>query len=46
LKKQRDQKIALAFGNSNDFNKNKDKFQFEYYPEDTLEFAREHIKFA
>jgi hypothetical protein len=35
-KKQRDDKIANAFGNAADFNQNKSTIKFEYYPEDTI----------
>ena len=35
-KKQRDEKIATAFGTQADFNKNKDTIKFEYYPEDAI----------
>jgi hypothetical protein len=35
-KKQRDEKIASAFSSSADFNKNKDAFKFDYYPEEAI----------
>jgi len=44
-KKQRDQKLASAFGSSKNFEENKDSIKLEYYPEDVLEFARDHPKF-
>ena len=46
-KVERDKKLALAFGNSN--KKTLDDYEninYEYYPEDILEFAREYPKFT
>jgi len=45
-KKQRDSKIASAFGSSDSFNANKDSIKFEYYPEEAIEFALANIEFA
>jgi len=42
-KKQRDSRIANAFGTSADFAANKDKVKFEYYPEEALQFATENL---
>jgi hypothetical protein len=38
-KKQRDEKIANAFGSESAYQKNKDQIKFEYYPEDAIQFA-------
>ena len=38
--------MALAFGSAKTFEENKDNINIEYYPEDILEFARDHIKFV
>jgi len=43
---QRDQRLANAFGSSKDFEDNKELIQFEYFPEDILEYAENHQKFA
>jgi len=45
-KKQRDEKIASAFGSAEDFNNNKGTIKFEYYPEDTIQFALENMEWA
>ena len=42
-KKQRDARIASAFGSSQDFNANKDSIKFEYYPEEALAFAKDNL---
>lgn len=42
-KKQRDQRIASAFGSSQDFVANKDSIKFEYYPEEAIQFAKENM---
>jgi len=42
-KKQRDDKIANAFSSSAEFHKNKDSINFEYYPEEALQFAQENL---
>ena len=39
-------KLKIAFGSQKDFETNKDSVKLEYYPEDALEFAREHPKFV
>lgn len=46
LKKQRDARIAKAFGTEKDFEKNKDMFKFTYYPSDAIEFAIANQKFV
>ena len=38
--------MALAFGSTKDFEANKDTVKLEYYPEEVLEFARDHPKFV
>lgn len=45
-KKQRNQRLADAFGSSKDLEENKQQIQFEYYPEDSIEFAQKNEKFA
>lgn len=35
-KDKRDKKIAKAFGNKKQFEENKDKIKFDYYPESAL----------
>jgi hypothetical protein len=45
-KKQRDQKIASAFSSSENFEKNKDSINFEYYPEEAILFAQENMAWA
>jgi hypothetical protein len=45
-KKQRDQKIASAFSSSENFEKNKDSINFEYYPEEAMQFAQENMAWA
>lgn len=42
-KKQRDAKIANAFGTSRDFHENKESIRFEYYPEEAITFATENL---
>jgi len=34
------------FNSAKDFEESKDSINFEYYPEEALEFAREHLKFV
>lgn len=38
-KKQRDEKIATVFGSESAYKQNKDQIKFEYYPEESLQFA-------
>lgn len=38
--------MANAFSSSKDFEENKAGIQFEYYPEDALEFAKANPKFV
>jgi len=45
-KKQRDEKIASAFASSADFEKNKGSINFEYYPEEAIQFAQENLAWA
>ena len=45
-KHQRELKLAMAFGSSKDYEANKDMVKLEYYPEEVLEFARDHPKFV
>lgn len=45
-KKQREMKLAMAFGSAKDFEANKDSIKLEYYPEEVLEFAGNHPKFV
>jgi hypothetical protein len=42
-KKQRDTRIANAFGSSQDFAANKDSIKFEYYPEESIQFTQENL---
>ena len=42
-KKQREARIANAFGSSEDFAANKGQIKFEYYPEDAIQFAKENL---
>ena len=42
-KKQRDSRMAEAWGTAEDFAKNKDNIKFEYYPEDAIQFATENL---
>ena len=34
------------FNSTKDFEENKESINFEYYPEESLEYAREHMKFV
>lgn len=45
-KKQRDSKLANAFGSAKDFDENKLGLKIEYYPDEALEFAIKHPKFS
>ena len=45
-KKQRDSRLASAFGSSKDFGAKKARIKLEYYPEDVLEFAQKNPKFV
>ena len=46
LKKQRDQRLAAAFSNDGFKNDLATDLQFEYYPEDALEFGKANKKFV
>lgn len=46
IKKQRDMRIACAFGTEKDFEENKSHYKFEYYPEDAIEFAVHNFAWA
>ena len=45
-KKQREARIANAFGSSEDFAANKSQIKFEYYPEDAIQFAKENLEWV
>jgi hypothetical protein len=38
--------MAAMFSSAKDFEESKESINFEYYPEEALEFAREHVKFV
>jgi hypothetical protein len=38
--------MAVMFDSAKGFEENKESINFEYYPEEALEFAREHLKFV
>jgi len=42
----RDKRLAEAFSTTEDFEENKAGIQIEYYPEEALEVAAKHVKFA
>jgi len=45
-KSQRDKKLAKAFSDKKTMEESKESMNFEYYPEDMLEFAKENMKFV